>query len=78
MYIPEAFREERPEVLHAFIERHPLGAMICTTADGLTANHIPMILTVGGDSTPVLRGHVVMREGEILGPPRGEPLRFAL
>ena len=25
----------------------------------------------------VLRGHVVMRDGEILGPPQGEPLRFA-
>ena len=24
----------------------------------------------------VLRGHVVMRDGEILGPPRGEALRF--
>ena len=26
----------------------------------------------------VLRGHVVMRDGEVLGPPRGEALRFAL
>ena len=25
----------------------------------------------------VLRGHLVMRDGEILGPPQGEPLRFA-
>jgi transcriptional regulator len=58
VYIPEAFREDRPEVLHAFIERHPLGALICATADGLIANHIPMILTVGADSSPLLRGHV--------------------
>jgi transcriptional regulator len=57
VYIPEAFREERPEVLRAFIQRHPLGAMICATADGLTANHIPMMLS-GGDSNLVLRGHV--------------------
>src|SRR5579862_4674811 len=58
VYIPEAFREERPEVLRAFIERHPLGAMICTTADGFVANHIPMMLTGGGDSNLVLRGHM--------------------
>jgi transcriptional regulator len=58
VYIPEAFREERPEVLHAFIKRHPLGALICATADGLTANHIPMMLTGGGDSNPILRGHI--------------------
>jgi transcriptional regulator len=58
VYIPEAFREQRPEVLRAFIERHPLGAMICTTADGFVANHIPMMLTGGGDSNLVLRGHV--------------------
>jgi transcriptional regulator len=58
MYIPEAFREERPEVLQAFIERHPLGAFICTTAEGLTANHIPMIFSNGADGTRFLRGHV--------------------
>jgi transcriptional regulator len=57
VYIPEAFREERPEVLRAFIERHPLGALICTTAEGLTANHIPMILMDRG-SALILRGHV--------------------
>ncbi len=64
MYIPEAFREERPEVLQAFIERHPLGALICTTADGLTANHIPMMISNGSDGANgsggarLLRGHV--------------------
>jgi len=58
MYIPQAFREERPEVLQAFIERHPLGALVCTTADGLTANHIPMIISNGADGARLLRGHV--------------------
>jgi transcriptional regulator len=58
VYIPEAFREERPEVLQAFIAQHPLGALICTTADGLTANHIPMIHAVDADGRRFLRGHV--------------------
>lgn len=59
MYIPAAFREDRPEVLHAFIAKHPLGALVCMTGEGLTANHIPMVLaTVTGSDSVVLRGHV--------------------
>src|SRR5262249_18598043 len=58
MYMPEAFREERPEVLHEFIRRHPLGALICTTAEGLTANHIPMILAADAAGNTLLHGHV--------------------
>jgi transcriptional regulator len=58
MYIPDQFREERPEVLRAFIAQHPLGALVAVTADGLTANHIPM-LWHGREGTPgVLHGHV--------------------
>jgi transcriptional regulator len=63
MYIPEPFREERPEVLQAFIARHPLAALICTTPDGLTANHVPMILAVDGDGRRLLRGHVARANG---------------
>lgn len=58
MYIPQHFREDRTEVLHEFIRRHPLAALICTTTEGLTANHIPMVLAVLQDGTAVLRGHV--------------------
>lgn len=58
MYIPAAFREERPEVLQDFIARHPLGALVCATAEGLTANHIPMMLARGTDGGRLLRGHV--------------------
>lgn len=58
MYVPPAFREERPEVLQAFVQRHPLGALVCMTAEGLTANHIPMILASRPDGVQVLRGHL--------------------
>ena len=58
MYIPPAFREERPEILRAFIQRHPLGALVCMAAEGLTANHIPMILASRADGAQLLRGHV--------------------
>jgi transcriptional regulator len=58
MYIPEQFREERPEVLRAFIAQHPLGALVTVTADGLTANHIPMVWSECKDTPGVLRGHL--------------------
>jgi transcriptional regulator len=58
LYIPQAFREERPEVLRDFIRRRPLGALVCTTPEGLTANHIPMILVATDDGQTLLRGHV--------------------
>jgi transcriptional regulator len=58
MYVPAHFRESRAEVLHEFIERHPLATLVVRTASGLDANHIPMELQVPGDGTARLRGHV--------------------
>jgi transcriptional regulator len=58
VYLPEQFREERPEVLHEFIRRHPLATLVCTTAEGLTANHIPMVLAERDPGATVLHGHV--------------------
>jgi transcriptional regulator len=58
MYIPDFFREERPEVLRAFIARHPLGALIAVTAEGITANHIPMIWQAREGTAGVLHGHI--------------------
>lgn len=58
MYIPEQFREERPEVLRAFIAKHPLAALVTFTADGLTANHVPMLWHERKGTPGVLRGHL--------------------
>ncbi|HYI93471.1 MAG TPA: FMN-binding negative transcriptional regulator [Bryobacteraceae bacterium] len=55
MYNPAHFREERPEVLHEFMRTHPLAALVTLSANGLEANHIPLILDAGKG---VLRGHV--------------------
>ena len=58
MYDVKAFHEDRVEVLHALIKAHPLATLVTTTAQGLEANHIPMLI----DSEPApwgtLRGHV--------------------
>jgi len=58
MYNPDQFREERPEVLRDFIAQHPLGALVAVTADGLTANHIPMLWKERDGTPGVLQGHV--------------------
>ena len=58
MYMPEQFREDRAEVLHAFIARHPLGTLVATGPDGLLANHIPMLWQPQPGGAGVLSGHV--------------------
>lgn len=62
MYVPQHFRESRIDVLQAFVDRHPLATLVAMTADGLTANHIPLHsqlrADVAGNSGGLLRGHV--------------------
>lgn len=52
MYVPDHFRESRPEVLHDAVRR--IGFATLVTAD-LEANHLPMLLS---DDGKFLRGHV--------------------
>lgn len=58
MYDPEHFREQRDEILHAFIDAHPLGALVTLRDGGLTADHIPMLRVPRPDGTQSLRRHV--------------------
>ena len=50
MYIPDHFREDRPDVLHDAMRQIGFATLVTT---GLEANHLPMLLDGG-----VLRGHV--------------------
>jgi transcriptional regulator len=60
MYIAARHAEERLEVLHALIERHPLGALVRAEGDALDADHIPFELVPASDAAPcgILRAHV--------------------
>jgi transcriptional regulator len=60
MYIPSHFLEERIEVLHGLIERHPLGTLVRLDGDGLAADHIPFDLAPASAEAPfgILRAHV--------------------
>lgn len=48
MYLPPSNAEYRPEVMHDFIEAHPLGALVTSSADGLFATHLPLVLDRAG------------------------------
>ncbi|MGH7076989.1 MAG: FMN-binding negative transcriptional regulator [Acetobacteraceae bacterium] len=57
MYVPPAFREDRPEMLRAAIDNTELAILISTGPEGLIASHVPMLLDEGG-SHGVLVGHI--------------------
>lgn len=60
MYIPASFREEDLPTLHAFLDAHPLAALV-TAVDGpasLFATHLPLVLDRGLGPLGTLRGHL--------------------
>ncbi|MDT7516562.1 FMN-binding negative transcriptional regulator [Rhodoferax mekongensis] len=58
MYQPSHFIENRPEVLHALVQSHPLATLVTLSDKGLDANHIPLLLRVAADGRTSLVGHV--------------------
>lgn len=58
MYCPTLFREDRLEVLHGLIRRHPLGLLISHGAGGLSANLLPFVLKADGSERGVLQAHM--------------------
>ena len=58
MYCPAHFREDDPAALRGLIEQFPLGAVICQGADGLVADHIPLLHEAVPDGLGRLVGHV--------------------
>jgi len=59
VYIPRSFAESDRNVLHEFIERHPLGALVTASSEhGLYATHLPLLLDRGRGAFGVLQGHV--------------------
>ena len=62
MYTSAAFAEPDPSVMLAFIEAHPLGALVTATcaagAPQLLATHLPLVLDRTRGAHGVLQGHV--------------------
>jgi transcriptional regulator len=61
MYLPEAFREDRPDVLHDLIRAHPLGLLISAGPGGILANPVPFL---SYPEEGVLRAHVARANGQ--------------
>jgi len=58
MYQPAHFKEERLPVLHGLIGAHPLATLVTLGAEGLEANHIPLLLDPERGPHGTLVGHV--------------------
>lgn len=65
MYSPPHFREDRTEVLHELIRKHPLATLVTLGADGLTANPIPFTLVTDG-GLGILRAHLAKANGQLI------------
>lgn len=64
MYRPALFREDRLEVLHEVIRRHPLATLITADSGGLMANLIPFTLVTEGDKG-TLRAHLAKANDQV-------------
>ena len=68
MYLPAHFEETRGDVLRAFIDAHPFGALVVNGPNGLDANHLPFLCEASADGAPVrllahvARGNAVWQE----------------
>lgn len=58
MYQPPHFVESRPEVLFDLIARHPFAALVRSGANGLEADHLPLVHDPSPAPFGTLRGHV--------------------
>jgi transcriptional regulator len=58
MYLPSQFEETRAEVIRELVRNHPLGALVTSGPEGLTANHIPFIFDPEPAPFGTLRAHV--------------------
>src|SRR4051812_38119068 len=60
MYLPAAFEEDRTEVKHGLIRAYPLGTLIVSGPDGVSADAIPFMLypEEGPHGHGLLRAHV--------------------
>jgi transcriptional regulator len=60
MYVPEHFREDRIDVMHALIRHHPLAQLVGMGEDGLEATPVPLLLETAGGPFGTLQGHVAL------------------
>ena len=58
MYLPTHFAQTDTAALHTLMRQYPLAAVIVNAASGITADHIPLLLSTAPVGQVFLRGHV--------------------
>jgi len=58
MYTPKPFREDRLDVLHAFIREHPFATIVNAGPEGPVATHAPLELDAAAGPKGTLIGHL--------------------
>ncbi|MDE3112553.1 MAG: FMN-binding negative transcriptional regulator [Chloroflexota bacterium] len=58
MYVPQHFREDRLDVLHALMEENSFATCVSASAGGIVATHIPVLLDRSAGPLGTLRGHI--------------------
>ena len=58
MYIPAHFDQPSTALMHELMRSRPLATLVTITADGINANHIPLLLSELPAPYGSLRGHV--------------------
>ena len=58
MYVPAHFKEDRVDVLHAFMRATRLATLVSMTADGMIASHAPLLLDPEPAPYGTLVGHL--------------------
>lgn len=58
MYLPAHFAQTDPAALQGLMRAHPLATLVSITAEGLTADHVPLEFDASAGEHGELRGHV--------------------
>jgi transcriptional regulator len=58
LYLANAFVELRADVLQTFMAEHPFATLICTTREGVLADHLPLLLEAARGPHGTLIGHL--------------------
>lgn len=74
MYCPAHFEESRTEPLQRLIAEHPLATIVRHGADGLVADHVPLLHVAAEDGQGHLIGHVAQANPLWQAPPDEELL----
>jgi transcriptional regulator len=74
MYLPPAFREDDPKLLHAMIKDARLASLVTATAEGLIATPLPLFLVPDEGEHGTLYGHVAKANPQWRSEPIGEAL----